>query len=472
MTLKGVGTGRVPNSGNAAGPLTDNFTHNKGVTLDESHLRRLVETITTGFPPTGVRFTISGGTRRRKNLTRTKLDALIATVRQDNTFGRIDRLIIEARSDGKDARKITVELREYKVIVSAEASDEEWISGRFTLLSKQLKAAQRRPPVFSARAAVQCPIGALLGLGVGLGSTMDGSSPLGKVMVAAVTSVIGAMVGFFSSRRARTVIKVEPNGHGTGSQTGVVVQSGATHRGEGDPSGSVTRRLLGFRAIRTRSTAPWERRPRMTFDSSSGARPAPVPEPTSPAYRTSDGCPMPSATMLPITIYLSDQQNHEQVEIAVEDLLAAAGLAIWHRDDPVEGSWFRRVWAYVRVAATSPAARTSVATAAHAVETRVSLSQDAAYTAMLLQNVGPVLTALHPTKDAVLRIGAVLIVKVEWAVTVYQLSATQQLKLDHEIDLAKSPQEIIAALNLQPTQQAVTQRAATHCDTVSKPTLD
>ncbi|MGH3973834.1 MAG: hypothetical protein ACRDS9_10995 [Pseudonocardiaceae bacterium] len=41
---------------------------------------------------------------------------------------------------------------------------------------------------------------------------------------------------------------------------------------------------------------------------------------------------------LPITIYLSDESAHEQVEAAVEDLLVATGGHIDHRDDPVLGS--------------------------------------------------------------------------------------------------------------------------------------
>jgi hypothetical protein len=50
---------------------------------------------------------------------------------------------------------------------------------------------------------------------------------------------------------------------------------------------------------------------------------------------------------LPITIYLSNEVAHEQVEAAVEDLVAAAGGHIEHRDDPVLGSWFRRMRAKV-----------------------------------------------------------------------------------------------------------------------------
>jgi hypothetical protein len=218
MTLTGGGTGRVPNRGDSPDLTTDEFAL-QGVVLDLPRLQKLVNTITKGFPPTGVRFTSCVGRRRRKNPTRTTLDALIAAVRQDNSFGRTDRLdclIIEARAIGKDTRMITVELREFQVLVTAEAVDEEWISGRFDLVRKQLKAAQRRMPVLATRALIQCPIGAIAGLGTGLGLTLGGRSPLGMAMASAASSVVGTMVGLFSARRARTVIEVESKPHGRG----------------------------------------------------------------------------------------------------------------------------------------------------------------------------------------------------------------------------------------------------------------
>jgi hypothetical protein len=47
--------------------------------------------------------------------------------------------------------------------------------------------------------------------------------------------------------------------------------------------------------------------------------------------------------------------------------------------------------------------------AAQILDTRLIQAQDAAVTATLLQNVGPVLQALQPTKDAVIRAGAAIV---------------------------------------------------------------
>lgn len=151
---------------------------------------------------------------------------------------------------------------------------------------------------------------------------------------------------------------------------------------------------------------------------------------------------------IPVTIYLSAGENHQEVERAVEDLLATAGLRIESRDDPVIGSWFRRMLAAAKEAIHSPRGSEVTLAGVHVVDTRLVLAQDAAVTATLLQNVGPVITSLQNTKDAVIRAGALLIVKVDWTVTVLQLTAAQQAQLDHRTHLAFSPHEIVAALNL------------------------
>jgi len=134
------------------------------------------------------------------------------------------------------------------------------------------------------------------------------------------------------------------------------------------------------------------------------------------------GGPSAAAASMPVTIYLADEDIHAEVEAAVAAVLAAAGLAILERDEPVIGSWFRRM-AAVPDGADDGAAR-------------------------LLQNLPPLLNALQPTRDAVIRVGAVLIVKRDWTVSVFRLTAARQAELDRSPHLARSPHEIMAALCL------------------------
>jgi hypothetical protein len=146
----------------------------------------------------------------------------------------------------------------------------------------------------------------------------------------------------------------------------------------------------------------------------------------------------------PVTIFLSDDAVHVQVERAVDALVESAGLVIVSRQPPVTGSWFKGMRAVLR----TPAAEEVLATTAHVADSRLARRPDAEVTAMLLQNLGPVITALQPTKDAAVRVGALLIVKVDWTVVVHQLTPRQQLVLDHSPGLETAPHRILDALGL------------------------
>lgn len=150
----------------------------------------------------------------------------------------------------------------------------------------------------------------------------------------------------------------------------------------------------------------------------------------------------------PVTIYLADESAAAGVEAAVEVLLHTAGFEVLERDEPIIGSWFRRMRAGRLSAQGSPIAREAAAVAAHALESRAVHGQDATVTATMMQNLPALLTSLQPTKNAVIRVGALLIVKVEEVVTVHQLTSAQQLHLDHQPRLLTSPQDILQVLEL------------------------
>lgn len=168
-----------------------------------------------------------------------------------------------------------------------------------------------------------------------------------------------------------------------------------------------------------------------------------------------------SATVvLPVSIYLADEGIHEQVEAAVEAWLTLAEVAVDEREPPIVGSWFRRMKATAEVALKSETAHDLSLTAVHAADARIILAQDATITATLMSNLAPVIASLQPTKDAVLRVGALLIVKVDWTVQVIQLTAAQQAVLDHQPQLASAPHQIVAALQLpQPADERTTSTA-------------
>jgi hypothetical protein len=187
-----------------------------------------------------------------------------------------------------------------------------------------------------------------------------------------------------------------------------------------------------------------------------------------PGYRTVDATALPSSSgpsenrfgrageeggnrdnaFLPVTIYLSDENGYEDVRFAVEILLLNAGLRIDSREDPVLGSWFQRMWAAVSTAVRTPLAREGALVATHIIDTRVVLIHDAVITAKLMENLPPVISALNGYEEAVIRVGALLIVKVDGKVAVHQLTPAQQAIMDHQPELAKAPREVFACLGL------------------------
>ena len=152
--------------------------------------------------------------------------------------------------------------------------------------------------------------------------------------------------------------------------------------------------------------------------------------PPPPRHMTSD---------FPVSIYLSDERNHKQVEAAVEEVLKRAGLKIYSREDAFFGSWFRRMYAQSAAAGEGPLLPRASAT---------TPDQEAAITAKLMVNLGPVITSLQSIREAVLRLGPLLIVKVNGVLSVYPLTPPQQELLNQRPELAAAPGEILIALRI------------------------
>lgn len=158
--------------------------------------------------------------------------------------------------------------------------------------------------------------------------------------------------------------------------------------------------------------------------------------------------------ILPVTIYVADEHIHAEVQAAVTAMIEAAGMRIESWGDPVRGSWFRRMSARAKDGLLTPLGQEAALTAAHALDARLVQRQDAEVTAKLMESVPSVLTALEKTENAVIRVGALLIVKVDGSVSVTQLTAVQQLQLDHSPQLAMSPADIAAEFRLRRWESA------------------
>lgn len=159
-----------------------------------------------------------------------------------------------------------------------------------------------------------------------------------------------------------------------------------------------------------------------------------------------------------ISVYVDHERSRSEVKFAVTRWLMYTAEAVSPQTELLghtsrSEELFRRMVATLKRVIRTPFGREAILTATHVADTRLVQAQDAHVTATLLQSVGPVLGALQPYKSAVVRAGALLIVKIDWDVQVHQLTAAQQAILDHRPQLATSPEEIITALQLRDPQR-------------------
>lgn len=354
---------------------------------------------------------------------------------------RIDRVLDPAFTAGLPERSIE-DLRASRDEAAQEETDLSYLRRLLHTRLDFLLAEQRRRAGDSTAVVVQWTTGsaddtAMLPTGAGLDETRHGD---------ALVSVDLSDISLWSDGALEEAIRVHEAEAEVVSQRRrpiqAVVDKLNAEIARRPQSGEVTRHYQPGEDFAEDRPSAYPRRP---GDDPDAARLLDVPR----WYRDRHGLGESGTSSLPVTIYISDESSHEQVEAAVENVLESVGARIEDRDDPILGSWFRRMGAKTAALANSPAGREVAATALHAAESHFVHAKDADITETMMRNLPPLITALEPTKNAVVRIGAVLLVKVDGVPVVHQLTAAQQLRLDHQPRLAMSPYEILAALEIK-----------------------
>ncbi|MGW4525762.1 hypothetical protein [Amycolatopsis sp. NPDC004378] len=157
---------------------------------------------------------------------------------------------------------------------------------------------------------------------------------------------------------------------------------------------------------------------------------------------------IPDNLLADVSIYLDDQEGVSRVEREVVALVEFAGGVIVDAEEPVSGSWFRRMRALFAQATAPHVGQDALTLGAQAATSRLVNASNAQNTATLMQNLGPLLTSIERYENVVIRVQALLIVKVDGSLVVHQLTPAQQLTLDRNPDLARLPHDILPALGL------------------------
>jgi hypothetical protein len=147
-----------------------------------------------------------------------------------------------------------------------------------------------------------------------------------------------------------------------------------------------------------------------------------------------------------VTIYLSDEEDHQDVQQAVSDLLDAFGFELVESLPPIRGSWLRAFIAWTRRAVTSRELASRLQKVERAVELRALGKQQAEIDALQGTTVAQLLASLERTSEALIQIGSVLIIKAGGVPVVRNLTQVELIHLERNPTLLKSPDTILEAL--------------------------
>jgi hypothetical protein len=162
------------------------------------------------------------------------------------------------------------------------------------------------------------------------------------------------------------------------------------------------------------------------------------------AHEASTTAPAASATAddIELHIYLADGSQHAAVQSALESVLTDHGVADFQWEDPLTGSWF---WHGKAKAAAEEVGRIGIELR-RAAELRALDIPQSSVDANQGRAVSEFLTALSGERDAVIRIGSILLVKSDGIPVVLNLTQFELAALQRNPTWLAEPSRILHAL--------------------------
>lgn len=151
-----------------------------------------------------------------------------------------------------------------------------------------------------------------------------------------------------------------------------------------------------------------------------------------------------------VSIYLSDGQAHQAVEEALELLLAETSLESYGHEEPVIGSWYRRFW----VKAREETAHLNAAQIAAEVERKIRMEvfdkAQAVIDNQQATGAAALISAIQGEERACIRVGSILVIKVDGLVLVNNLTQMQLSWLERNQMLLRDPEALLKGLEALP----------------------
>jgi hypothetical protein len=155
-----------------------------------------------------------------------------------------------------------------------------------------------------------------------------------------------------------------------------------------------------------------------------------------------------------VTVYISDGQDAEAVEEAIEGVLESFGMEITVLQDPISGSWYRELMARTKEAVTARELQNQLAKLKRELEMQVLCREQAQVAIAQGPAVAQLISSLDNTSNATIKIGSVLLTKVDGVLTVRSLSSIEVARLEQHPDLFWAPASVLDELKVTKTNHA------------------
>jgi hypothetical protein len=158
---------------------------------------------------------------------------------------------------------------------------------------------------------------------------------------------------------------------------------------------------------------------------------------------------IPVRTIIPIYVYVDTQASDtvEQVDDAVEEIIADYDLESLAETPGSWGSWFKKWIVRSKDAVTSQQARDNFSRVERALEMQTLHVPQSYIDSAQSDGVAKLIAALSNTQNALIQIGSVLLIKVDGTPIVRNLTQVELAHLERNKILYKSPKDALEELS-------------------------
>nr|BFF24994.1 hypothetical protein GCM10025732_29590 [Glycomyces mayteni] len=169
-------------------------------------------------------------------------------------------------------------------------------------------------------------------------------------------------------------------------------------------------------------------------------------------FAASAGSP---AAVLPVAIFLGDGTAALATQAALEQLLDETGVDVFHREPPVQGSWFRKLWARGRAETAHLTAEQIAAELERKIRIEVFDKAQAQIDHQQATGAAALIASLQGEERACIQVGSLLVIKANGAIVAKNLTQYQLAWLERNQTLLRDPEGLVKGLETLSSQSAV-----------------